>query len=113
MTALLGFVTSPLGRWVVIGLAFLAWTAHQRDQAADRARQECQAEQLQKTVDELQRQRDAAKEALEEAEKRAQQTEQEMQQLEAARDQIVDQLENAGDSCRVPDSAIERLRNIR
>lgn len=113
MTALLGFVTSPLGRWVVIGLAFLAWTAYQRDQAADRARQECQAEQLQKTVDELQRQRDAAKEALEEAEKRAQQTEQEMQQLEAARDQIVDQLENAGDSCRVPDSAIERLRNIR
>ena len=55
MTALLGFVTSPLGRWVVIGLAFLAWTAYQRDQAADRARQECQAEQLQKTVDELQR----------------------------------------------------------
>ena len=113
MTALLGFVTSPLGRWVVIGLAFLAWTAYQRDQAADRARQECQAEQLQKTVDELQRQRDAAKEALEEAEKRAQQTEQEMQQLEAARDQIVDQLENAGDSCRVPDSTIERLRDIR
>ena len=113
MTALLGFITSPLGRWVVIGLAFLAWTAYQRDQAADRARQECQAEQLQKTVDELQRQRDAAKEALEEAEKRAQQTEQEMQQLETARDQIVDQLENAGDSCRVPDSAIERLRNIR
>ena len=113
MTGLLAFITSPLGRWVLIGLAFLAWTAYQRDQAADRARQECQAEQLQKTVDELQRQRDAAKEALEEAEKRAQQTEQEMQQLEAARDQIVDQLENAGDSCRVPDSAIERLRNIR
>ena len=113
MTGLLAFVTSPLGRWVLIGLAFLAWTAYQRDQAADRARQECQAEQLQKTVDELQRQRDAAQQALEEAEKRARETEQEMQQLEAARDQIVDQLENAGDSCRVPDSAIERLRNIR
>ena len=113
MGALLAFAVGPVGRWLVIGLAFLAWTAYQRDQAADRARQECQAEQLQKTVDELQRQRDAAKEALEEAEKRAQQTEQEMQQLEAARDQIVDQLENAGDSCRVPDSAIERLRNIR
>ena len=54
-----------------------------------------------------------AERLVEEAEKRAQQTEQEMQQLEAARDQIVDQLENAGDSCRVPDSAIERLRNIR
>lgn len=113
MTGLLAFITSPLGRWVLIGLAFLAWTAYQRDQAADRARQECQAEQLQKTVDELQRQRDAARQALEEAEKRARETEQEMQQLETARDQIVDQLENAGDSCRVPDSAIERLRNIR
>ena len=70
MTGLIAFVTSPLGRWVVIGLAFLAWTAYQRDQAADRARQECQAEQLQKTVDELERQRDAAREALEEAEER-------------------------------------------
>ena len=113
MTGLFAFITRPLGRWVLIGLAFLAWTAYQRDQAADRARQECQAEQLQKTVDELQRQRDAAQQALEEAEKRARETEQEMQQLETARDQIVDQLENAGDSCRVPDSAIERLRNIR
>ena len=113
MTGLIAFFTSPLGRWVVIGLAFLAWTAYQRDQAADRVRQECQAEQLQKTVDELQRQRDAAQQALEEAEKRARETEQEMQQLETARDQIVDQLENAGNSCRVPDSAIERLRNIR
>lgn len=113
MTGLIAFVTSPLGRWVVIGLAFLAWTAYQRDQAADRARQECQAEQLQKTVDELERQRDAAREALEEAEKRQRQTEAEMQELEDARDQIVDQLENAGDSCRIPDSAIERLRDIR
>ena len=113
MTGLIAFFTSPLGRWVVIGLAFLAWTAYQRDQAADRARQECQAEQLQKTVDELQRQRDAARQALAEAEARQQQTEAEMKELEDARDRIVEELENAGDSCRVPDGTIERLRNIR
>ena len=71
MTGLLAFITSPLGRWVLIGLAFLAWTAYQRDQAADRARQECQAEQLQKTVDELQRQRDAAEAARKAAEEQA------------------------------------------
>lgn len=113
MSALLAFAVGPVGRWIVIGLAFLAWTAYQRDQAADKARDECHAEQLQKTVDELQRQRDAARAALEEAEQRARQTEAEMEQLETARDQIVEELENAGDSCRVPDSAIERLRDIR
>lgn len=113
MSALLAFAVGPIGRWIVIGLAFLAWTAYQRDQAADKAREECQAEQLQKTVDELQRQRDAARQALAEAEARQQQTEAEMKELEDARDRIVEELENAGDSCRVPDSTIERLRDIR
>lgn len=114
MGALLGFIASPLGRWVLIGLAFLAWTAYQRDQAADRARDECQAEQLQKTVDELQRQRDAAEAARKAAEEQAARTAAEMEQLENERDQIVIDLQDAaGDTCRIPDSALERLRNIR
>lgn len=114
MGALLGFIASPIGRWVLIGLAFLAWTAYQRDQAADRARDECQAEQLQKTVDELQRQRDAAEAARKVAEEQAARTAAEMEQLENERDQIVIDLQDAaGDTCRIPDSALERLRNIR
>lgn len=114
MGALLGFIASPIGRWVLIGLAFLAWTAYQRDQAADRARDECQAEQLQKTVDELQRQRDAAEAARKAAEEQAARTAAEMEQLENERDQIVIDLQDAaGDTCRIPDSALERLRNIR
>lgn len=114
MGALLGFIASPIGRWVLIGLAFLAWTAYQRDQAADRARDECQAEQLQKTVDELQRQRDAAEAARKAAEEQAARTAAEMERLENERDQIVIDLQDAaGDTCRIPDSALERLRNIR
>lgn len=114
MSALLGFIASPIGRWVLIGLAFLAWTAYQRDQAADRARDECQAEQLQKTVDELQRQRDAAEAARKAAEEQAARTAAEMEQLENERDRIVIDLQDAaGDSCRIPDSALERLRDIR
>ena len=114
MGALVGFIASPLGRWVLIGLAFLAWTAYQRDQAADRARQGCQAEQLQKTVDELQRQRDAAEAARVAAEEQAARTEAELEQLEKDSEQIViDLQEAAGESCRIPDSALERLRDIR
>lgn len=114
MGALLGFIASPIGRWIVIGLAFLAWTAYQRDQAADKARDECQVEQLQKTVDELQRQRDAAEEARKAAEEQAARTAAEMEQLENERDQIVIDLQDAaGDTCRIPDSALERLRDIR
>lgn len=114
MSALLAFAVGPIGRWLVIGLAFLAWTAYQRDQAADKARDECQAEQLQKTVDELQRQRDAAEAARKAAEEQAARTAAEMEQLENERDQIVIDLQDAaGDTCRIPDSALERLRNIR
>lgn len=114
MGALLAFAVGPVGRWIVIGLAFLAWTAYQRDQAADKARQECPAEQLQKTVDELQRQRDAAEAARKAAEEQAARTAAEMEQLENERDQIVIDLQDAaGDTCRIPDSALERLRNIR
>lgn len=114
MGAFLAFAVGPVGRWLVIGLAFLAWTAYQRDQAADKARQECQAEQLQKTVDELQRQRDAAEAARKAAEEQAARTAAEMEQLENERDQIVIDLQDAaGESCRIPDSALERLRDIR
>lgn len=35
---MMAFLTSPLGRVILIGAALLAWTVYQREQAADRAR---------------------------------------------------------------------------
>lgn len=114
MAALAAFAFGPIGRWLLIGLAFLAWTAHQRNQAADRAREECQAEQLQNTVDEITRQRDAARAALTAAQEREQQARDEMSGLEKERDEIVAELAEAGqDSCRIPDATLDRLRDIR
>lgn len=114
MTALFAFFATPLGRVALIGAALLAWTVYQREQAADTAREQCQAETLQRTLDEITRQRDAAQAALAEAEERADRTAEEMERLENARDEAIQSLqERAVDSCVVPDDALERLRNIR
>lgn len=114
MSALLTFLVGPVGRWILIVLAFLIWTAYQRDQAADEARNLCEAEQLQRTLEEVMRQRDAAQRALEEAEERAEQTQEEMAQLETERDRIIEDLQERGTTaCVIPDDILERLRNIR
>lgn len=114
MGGVLGFFLSPLGKTVAVIALLAAWTVYQRDQAADRAREECQAEQLQKTVDELLRQRDAARQALADAEKQQSATDAEMATLEAERDDILKQLaEQKVPSCRIPDATRKRLRDIR
>lgn len=114
MTTLIGFILSPAGRIILVVLAFVLWTIVQRDQAADRARDECRADQIQQTLDEVLRQRDAARASLAEAERQARRTEAELRQLEIDRDQIIEDLQDRGTvQCAVPDDIIERLRNIR
>lgn len=114
MAGILSFFLGPIGRWVLIILAFVAWTAYQRDQAADAAREECQAEQLQKTLTEVLRQRDAAQAALAEAERQKAETEREMDSLEEERNAILRELADRGvGACDIPDDVLERLRNIR
>lgn len=114
MGGILGFFLSPLGKAVAVIALLAAWTIYQRDQAADRAREECQAEQLQKTVDELLRQRDVAQQALADAEKQQVVTDREMAVLEAERNDILKQLaEQKIPSCRIPDDIRKRLHDIR
>lgn len=108
--AIAGFFLGPVGRWVALGLALAAWTIYQRDQAADKARQECQAEQIQKVLDETRRQRDAAQQALADAEKQQTVTDNEMAKLESERDAII---KSTGPSCTLSDDVRKRLRNIR
>ena len=117
MAGLLSFALSPLGKAGMILLALTVWTIYQREQAADKARQECQAEQLQKTVDEITRQRDAARKALEDAEKQQAATDKEMADLESDKNALLKELANAekpaGGACRISPAVRERLRNIR
>lgn len=114
MAGLITFSFGPIGRWLVIGLAFLAWTAYQRNQAADRARSECQAEQLQKTIIEITRQREAAKAALKAAESLAEITRVELEALERARDEIVAELDASKDDlCVIGDDLRKRLSDIK
>jgi Flp pilus assembly protein TadB len=112
--SLISFATSPVGKIAAIGLAVFVWTAYQRDKAADSARAECQAAQMEKTIAEITRQRDAAKDALREAEARIDASEKEMDVLKGEKDAIMAELADRGaTSCVVPDDIIKRLRNIR
>lgn len=114
IAGLISFFTSPLGRIVAIGLALVIWTAYQRDQAADKAREECRAEQMEATLSEMERQRDAALAALRAAEEQAARTRAEMERLENEQDAIIDDLaERGATACVIPDDIIGRLRDIR
>lgn len=100
---------------VIIAVALLAWTVYQRDLAAKGAREACQSTQLQLTLNEITRQRDAAVAALTAAENQAKQTRLEMNALEQLNAKIkssLDQGEMPG-SCIIPDSIVNRLRDIK
>lgn len=108
------WIIGPVGRYVMIAAAFAAWTFYQRDLAADHARAECRAEQIQAVLDQTERDKRAAEKALAEARQRATQTEREMAALEQDRDQIIADLREAGaTACFVPDDIRERLRRVR
>ncbi len=109
-SALLG----PLGKYLLIGLVVVGWTLYQRHDAATKAREECQAEQLRAEIAEIKRQQDATEAALAAAEKQQQTTDAELASLEAERDQIKkDAAAASGQSCKFAKSTLQRLRNIR
>lgn len=115
LAVLFKFFMGSTGRWVAIGIALLVWTTYQREQAASKAREQCQTEQLRKTLEEIARQRDAARQALDEAEKQAMISEREMSDLERERDRLIAEQKQApaDRACIIPDSTRKRLRNIK
>lgn len=110
IAAALKFFSGDVGKLVAIGFAVLAWTAVQRTTAANRARAECRAAQIEQTLKETLRQRDAARMALDAAEVRAVATAAEMTELEKKANAIV--VEKPG-VCAVPADAVRRLRDIK
>lgn len=114
MGSLVGIAFSPVGRVVLAAVAFFVWLGFHDAKVANRARGECQAEQLRKTLTEVERQRDAAETALKNAENQSQATEAELAELKKATDDVVADLKDAGkSSCRIPRAALDRLRAIR
>ena len=112
MGALLSFAFSPLGKALLAGVAFFVWLGFHDAGVANRARSECQSEQLRKTLEEMTRQRDVALAAQAAAEVQIEKTQAEMTVLEKERDDTVATItENT--SCRVPRAATKRLRDIR
>lgn len=111
ITSIISWVLSPFGKVMLVVLAFLAWTAFQREQAAVHARAQCHAEQLQKTIDELHRQNAAAEAAKIAAEQQSAQTEQEMAALEHEKNDLIQKL--ADGPCTIPKDATDGLGKIR
>ena len=110
---LTAFFTSGLGKVAILAIALIVWTLYQRDAAADKAREECQADHLRQTITEISRQRDAAKRALQSAREQTQQTTAEMTTLERDHAQLQKDYKDAQGACNVPDAATKRLDSIR
>ncbi len=115
--AIIRFVTSPVGKYVGIALAVLAFVAWQRHDAASDARAvaeaECQAEVQERTTAEIQRQRQVAERVLEEARRRAAITEAELAELQERADALVAELAESNTSCPLDLDTLRRLREIR
>ena len=111
--ALKTFIGSPMGRAVLLLVAFLAWTGYQRHDAARDAVTALRAEIEAETSEEYQRQLDAAREVAENARKRASESDQRATALEAERDAIIQDLRAVPEGdCPIPDDVRERLRRI-
>jgi len=102
------WLTGPLGRLVLIALAFLAWTTYHRWDAAS----ECEAAQLQAEMEETNRLLRIAREVADKASLRADVREAELERLRREADAIAEETESVG-SCPIPPDLRERLRAIR
>jgi chromosome segregation ATPase len=113
MALILGTLFGPVGRVVLLIAAFGWWTIYQRTDAARDARAECQAEQMKRTLDEIERQRDAAQQAVADAEKREAVADREMADLEIEKNQLAEKARNAEESCKFHPDSVRDLNRIR
>ena len=92
----------------------MVWLGIHDARLAGQVRRECQSEQLQKTLKEIERQRDAGRRAVEDAEKQAAVDNAEIAKLNRDIGEINESLgAAAADSCVIPADALRKLRDIR
>lgn len=116
MTAALGWlIGSTPGRILIASGIFILWLWRHDAALETRVRNECRAEQIQKTLDETLRQRDAAQRAVDDAEKAQAVTDAKLAAIEKERAEINESVPKDVRSreCRVPRAVTDRLRSIR
>lgn len=113
----IGFFRSPVGQWVGIALAVLAFISWQRHDAARdatvQAREECRIEAQERTTEEVERQRQIAETVLQEARDRQAITEAELAELQERADELLAELRESGGTCPLDPDTLRRLRDIR
>lgn len=115
----MGFLTalsSPVVRYIAIGVAVIGFISWQRHDAAQDARTAAEAECVQDALDAAAAERDrlqrAMEETLAEAERSRIEAEQEVAQLRETANGLVEELERSGRSCPIPGDLLRRLRGI-
>lgn len=103
------FLTSAVGRWVLLALALSIWTTYQRIDAAGKAKASCQQAHFEQQVAEKTRQLEAARQVADNARKRADEAEANLAKLREAANALQDQI---GGVCDIPDDIRRKLRAI-
>lgn len=106
---LLGLLTGPAGKVILIGLVIFGWTMYQRLDATS----DCEETQLREQLLESQRQVREAREIAAETRQRADRTQEEMQQLRRDYEDLQSDLEADPElRCPLDPATRERLRAI-
>lgn len=112
----LAALSSPVFRYIAIGVAVIGFISWQRHDAAQDARIEAEAECVQDALDAAAAERDrlqrAMEETLAEAERSRIEAEREVAQLREMTDGLLEELEGSGQSCPIPSDLLRRLRGI-
>ena len=109
---LIKWVTGPVGKWVLLALLVSGWTVFNRVDAARKARAECQLEQTEAVLEAERKRADDAEQIAADARERADTTQAELAELETARNELLEELDDQGPRCDLPDDLRERLLGI-
>ena len=116
MIGLIRFATSPVGKYIGIALAVLAFIAYIRHDAAQQATLEaqetCRVEVQERTNAEIERQRQVAETVLQEARERQAITEAELATLQERADELLAEIAESGGTCPLDADTLRRLRDI-
>lgn len=112
----LAALSSPVFRYIAIGVAVIGFISWQRHDAAQGARIVAEAECVEDAQAAASAERDrlerAMQETLAEAERSRIRSVQEIAQLREMADGLLEQIRDSGDACPIPDDVLRRLRDI-
>lgn len=112
----LAALSSPVFRYIAIGVAVIGFISWQRHDAAQDARIAAEAECVQDAQDAAAAERDrlqrAMEETLAEAERSRIEAEREVAQLRETTDGLLEELAISGRACSAPDDLLRQLRGI-